>query len=806
MRKLVSSELFRKCEEKELGFFSTNELEPKSTIIGQPLGLEDLKFAVNLNMKNSHVYLCGDRGIGKSKYIKNYLQELSKNKQSALDICYVCNYLNINSPLLFLFPKGIGKEFKKDIEKLLDYILVDINNMFISSSFQNKKRNILKVFTKKRLGELEKINHISNNYGFSAKLTDGEIFLTPNSDIYELEDLDYDSLPLDKQKEIEENLFNLQKQIAKLIEKISSLDNMLEKDIYNLFTDNMSATIEKRTSILKDKYVSYEKSKKSEKNEKNEKNKIIGYLDSFKEDIINNIMFVFSDDNMNDFSYVISKFKDLYSNRYLVNLLVDQSNTVGCPVVIGSNLNVDNIMGNINIETYENQIFYDYMSIEAGLFHKANGGFLILNINEIFDNNSNFEIIKYILKNNTIDFSNFFNKCKQIGTMPLTPEPMPLNLKVIIIGSSENYEILRYYDYDFTNIIPMKIEFTNEIDYNNKNIIDLAKYIKSFIIEENLPELHVSAVSSIIDYTMTLAENKNKCTLDFNKINQLIRESVSWYYVDNDLDNDLENKKENNYKFLVTSKHIKKAIKHMNNRNNIYEKKISNMFMENIIIINTDGVTVGQINGISVISSNGSKFGCASRITATTYVGQKGLVNIEKEVNMSGEIHNKGVEIITGWLGQTYAQKFPLSLSCRVCFEQNYSGIDGDSASSTELYAILSSLSGVGIKQSLAVTGSINQKGEIQGVGGINHKIQGFFDLCQKKGINKEQGVIIPYSNISDLMLSDEICQAVQEGYFHIYAISYIDQGIELLMGRPAKEIHDLVEYKLKEFAKYSSN
>ena len=370
-----------------------------------------------------------------------------------------------------------------------------------------------------------------------------------------------------------------------------------------------------------------------------------------------------------------------------------------------------------------------------------------------------------------------------------------------MIGSSYYYELLSTYDEEFDKFFKIRADFDYEMPRSQENMLKIAQFIKGFTMREKTMDFDVSAVCAVVEYSSRAAERQNKLSTRFNHLAEILGEAAAWAKLDG--------------AEMVTAKHVQKTIVEKEDRLRLYEEKLDEMLEENVIMIDVDGAEVGQINGLAVLDMGSYAFGNPSRITATTYVGKSGIVNIEKEARMSGQTHDKGVQIITGYLGQTYAQKFPLSLSCRVCFEQNYNGIDGDSASSTELYCILSSLAELPIRQDLAVTGSVNQKGEIQAIGGVTYKIEGFFDLCKKRGLTGKQGVIIPVSNIRDLVLKDEVVEAVKEGVFHIYPISTIDEGIALLMSAPAGEkdekgeyppdsVHGKVMAKLKAFWKYA--
>ncbi len=455
---------------------------------------------------------------------------------------------------------------------------------------------------------------------------------------------------------------------------------------------------------------------------------------------------------------------------------MDNSNLKGAPVILSYNTNYTNLIGEIEFENEMGNFTTDHMKIKGGLLHKANGGYLIIQIEEMLKNTYTLETLFRILKTGKINIEHL--KELYIGGISVStikPEPLDIDIKVILIGSEYYYDILSAYEEDFKKLFKINCIFDYEMNDTDENIKKMAKFIKSFAKKENLLEFEISAIKEIIEYSYKLSGKQNKLTTKFNALSEILIEASAWA--------NMENSEK------VEKSHIKKAIKKKIEFLNIYEEKLTEMIIENDIIIKTKGKEIGEINGLAVLDYGDYAFGKPSKITCTTYVGNAGIVNIEKEAKLSGNIHDKGLQVITGYLGNKYAFEFPLSFSCRICFEQNYSGIDGDSASSTELYAIISSLSGIPIKQNIAVTGSVNQKGEIQPIGGVNEKIEGFFDICNKRGLAGEEGVIIPYQNIKELCLKDDVINAVKNDKFHIYPIKNIDEGLEILMEEKAGKL-----------------
>ncbi|MCM8811234.1 MAG: Lon protease family protein, partial [Candidatus Omnitrophica bacterium] len=458
--------------------------------------------------------------------------------------------------------------------------------------------------------------------------------------------------------------------------------------------------------------------------------------------------------------------------RYTVNVLIDNSQTKGAPVVKETNPTAYNLCGRIEYRPHFGAMVTDFTMIKHGALHKANGGYLILQVLDLFKNYYAWETLKRALKNNEIVIEDLNEQFRLINTPTLRPKPIPLDLKVILIGHPIFYYLLYAYDEDFRKLFKVRADFSLTMDKDEEGYKNYASFISKICKEENLKHFDKFAVGKVIEYGSRIVEDRDKLTTRFLEIADLIREANFWA----DLDNST----------IVKEKHIKKALEEKIYRSNLIEKRIEELIKEGTIMVDTDGEKVGQINGLSVISLGDYSFGKPSKITCNIYIGRGGIVNIDREVKLAGRIHNKGFLILNNYINEKYGQEHPISFSASICFEQLYEEIEGDSASSTEVYVLLSALSNIPIKQGIAVTGSVNQKGEIQPVGGINEKIEGFYYTCKAKGLTGKQGVIIPEKNLKHLVLNDEVIEAVEKGLFHIWAVKTIDEGIEILTGLPA--------------------
>ena len=490
------------------------------------------------------------------------------------------------------------------------------------------------------------------------------------------------------------------------------------------------------------------------------------------------------------------------SLNYRVNLFIDNSTREGAPVIMDSNYSYHNIFGSLEYENYYGSLRTDHTMLKPGLMQQANGGYIIFQAKDLLQNNMCYEALKKALRVKELSIENATDQRSSMVMVSLKPEPIPLDLKVILIGNSNIYQTLLAVDADFRKLFKIKVEFEDDAPFNKENANKLASIIHGFCESEELPHLDKQAMSRLIEYASKIAGSHKKLSTRFDDLIQITGEAATWAKI-------AKSK-------IVTKEFIDKALSERIERVKKFDAKYMEMIKDNSLLIDTSGFEVGTLNGLTVMTIGDYSFGKPAKITVNTYTGKTGIVNIEREVELSGSSHSKGVLILTGYLGEMFAQDIPLSLTASICFEQLYNGVDGDSASSTELYGLLSSLSGIPINQSIAVTGSVNQKGQIQPIGGVNEKIDGFFQICKMRGLDGSHGVMIPIQNVDNLQLSDEIVENVKNGLFHIYAISTIEEGIEVLTGVPAGKkdkdghfsvgtINYLVYEKLKKYAEISN-
>ena len=793
IQELEYTQLKNCCMPNEFLFETTGELEPLEGIIGQERAVKAFDFGLAVKLKGYNIYMSGPSGTGKTTYAKGSAKRIAETETVPMDWCYVYNFENPKKPMALSFEPGVGRKFKADMEELVQVFQREIQKAFLAEEYDREKFAIIHSYEEKQDILIDKMSELAAENDLQVKNTQTGICFLPIINGQPIDEETYNALSDDEKDLIDDKTEKIQEKVASFMKEVHELEKECVKQVEELDRKVGLYAIGHYVEELTSKYKTYEC--------------VVKYIEAVKDNVLDNLDgFVESeasqDENVSALLPFLGKKQDEdILLRYGVNLIVDNSEAVGAPVVVTFNPTYTNLMGEIEYDSEFGSLTTDFMKIKSGLFHQANGGYIIVQAQDVLSSPHSWEALRRLIKTNEIDMDSIRELQGNNAAPTLKPEPIPAKIKVIMIGSDYFYELLSASDEEFDKFFKIRADFDSEMPRNSENMTKIARFIKRFVDREKTLEFDISAVCAVIEYSSRFAERQDKLSTRFNYLAEILGEAHTWAQLENAT--------------IITNEHIKKTIYEKEQRVKLYEEKLDEMLDEDVIMIDTQGEEIGQINGLAVLDMGSYSFGTPSRITATTYVGESGIVNIEKEARMSGQTHDKGVQIITGFLGQTYAQEFPMSLSCRVCFEQNYNGIDGDSASSTELYCIISSLAGLPIRQELAVTGSVNQKGEIQAIGGVTYKIEGFFELCKKRGLTGSQGVIIPASNIKELVLSDDVIAAVKANMFHIYPITHIDEGIELLMKYPAGEkdanglypensVHGKVYAKLKAYAKAS--
>ena len=676
------------------------------------------------------------------------------------------------------------------MEGFIKEIRKDIRNTFNNDDFEKEKALIKQEFEQKRTALLEKLNQDASKHNFQVKTAQNGIYMMPIVNGQVIEEEEFDKLDEEIKKEYEEKSVLVQEQIMNVISQIKEIERASDKKISEWQSNVALLTVNVHINYLKSKY---KRNKKINK-----------FLNDVKTDVLKNIPTFLEDPTKQPQQMPPNPAmrKPDPCLNYRVNLFVDNSNREGAPVIMDSNYSYNNIFGTLEYENYYGALKTDHTMLKAGLMQQANGGYIIFQAKDLLANGICYEALKKALRIKELGIENANEQRAAMTLISLKPEPIPLNLKVILIGNSSIYQTLLAMDSDFRKLFKIKVEFEESAKISNENLNKLAQIIHGFCQHQELPELDKTGMARLVEYSSKLAGSHSKVSTRFDDLMQVVGEAATWAKLSKSK--------------VVTEKYIDKALEERVERVKKYDEKYLEMIKENTLLIDTSGYKVGQLNGLTVMSVGDYTFGKPAKITVNTYTGKNGIVNIEREVEISGPSHSKGVLILTGYLGEMFAQDMPLCLTASICFEQLYNGVDGDSASSTELYGLLSSLSGIPINQAIAVTGSVNQKGQIQPIGGVNEKIEGYFQVCKVRGLDGSHGVMIPVQNIDNLQLSDEIIDAVKNKKFHIYAVSTIEEGIEVLTGVPAGKkdkdghfpagtINRLVYEKLRKYAKINT-
>jgi lon-related putative ATP-dependent protease len=767
---------------------TTDQLIPSYEIIGQERAQKALRFGLEIQEKGFNIYVSGIPGTGRRTAVKKFLDDLAKTKPKADDWVYVNNFANQYEPLAIRLPPGMGNQFKADIASFIDEARRGLPKAFESEDYAVRQQQATDKLTKEREEIIRQVNEKAAEMGFIIQMGPTGLLVIPVIDGKQIPPEEFETLPELTRKGIMEKREALNADLRNGFRQLRDLDSRGTEAVTKVNNEIALYVIGHLVDQLKEKY--------------QDQDIVLSYIDSVQKDILDNLG-VFLGQDQQQQQQVPPQFqqfilKDIAFRKYDVNVLVDNSSLTGAPVIFEDNPNYQNIFGKAEKEVQFGVVTTDFSMIRPGSLHKANGGFLVIPVLELFRYPMVWDELKTAIKTGQLVIEEPGERAGFITARGLKPQPVELNVKIIMIGTPEINQALSQGEPDYPELFKVRADFDITMDRTNTNAKKYAAYICGLCQRFNLKHLDNTAVAKVVEYGSRLAEDQKKLSTRFAAVADLIREA-NFYAME----------EQSPY---ITSLHILKAIDEKTYRSNLIAEKIQEFIGRGIYLIDTDGESVGQINGLSVMEYGDFAFGRPSRVTASVSVGREGIVDIEREAQLSGPSHTKGVLILGGYLAENYAVDKPLSMSAKLVFEQSYSGVDGDSASSTELYAILSALSGLPVKQSIAVTGSVNQKGEVQAIGGVNYKLEGFYEVCKMKGFTGKQGAMIPASNVQDLMLKEEIVAAAKDGKFTIYPVNTIDEGIEVLTGVPAGKrrpngtfpegtVHYLVDKRLREMA-----
>ena len=784
---LAPEQLRLVCDPKELGFSTTAELAPAPAIIGQDRAIRSLDFGLTIKEQGFHIYVAGVPGTGRTSAVRSFLEEMAKGKPVPSDWCYVNNFEDSYKPKALRLPPGLGRRLERDVKGLVDHARREIPKAFESEQYAAKREETIGRFNKLREQLFTQLSQTAAAQGLGLQATPVGLVIIPAIQGRPMTDQEFVGLNPEVREEIGRRREVLEGELRNMMRQLRSSEKDTSEEIAKLDREVAIFSIAHVVQELMDDYKEFPE--------------VIKYVGAVQSDMLGNLSQFREEPAEAAKQMPIAALwsKDMAFRKYQVNVVVDNSTNGGSPVVIELNPTYANLFGRIEKEAQFGAFLTDFTLIRAGSLHKANGGYVVIPVEEILKNVFSWDSLKRAIRNGEIAIEDPAERLGFVATKILMPDPIPLNVKILLIGNPYLYHTLYAYDEDFKELFKVKADFDTRMERSQENLRAYAGSICIVCQKEGLHPFGASAMAKVIEYSSRLAEDQGKLSTRFSEISDILREASYWAVKAG--------------AEIVEPSHVAQAIEERICRSNLVQERVNELIAQGTIIIDTTAEEVGQVNGLSVISLGDYSFGRPSRITATVAVGREGVMDIERETKLGGPIHTKGVMILGGVLADRYAQDKPLTLSARLTFEQSYEGVEGDSASSAELYALLSRLSGVPVKQYIAVTGSVNQKGDVQAIGGVNEKIEGFFSVCKAKGLNGQQGVMIPASNVRHLMLKEEVVEAVREGTFHVWAVRSIDEGIEVLTGFPAGprkpdggfeegKVNYLVDQRLREFAR----
>ncbi|MEZ4598668.1 MAG: ATP-binding protein [Syntrophotaleaceae bacterium] len=781
---LSPEELEWRCDPAQFEFDSTKDLCCLDETIGQDRALTAIDFGLGIDAKGFNIFVLGEPGTGRSTTIQRVVDKRAADEPVPDDWCYVYDFKDATRSACIQLPAGLGRQFCKDMEELVARLAETIPKIFESKEYEQAKSSITSESQEKNKKLVQELEEQVNREGFILQRTVGGLVLVPTKDGQPLSQQEYAELSEDERKHFEDKGAELQEKLNEVLRKVVDLEKDMRESILGVEKGFFSSALQQLFEPLEEKY--------------KDKEKILQHFEGCKEDIVNRAEeFRPGQGPQIAMGGKIVRQEPSF-DRYRVNLFVDNGDLEGAPVVFEPNPTYFNLYGRIEHIIQAGTATTNFTMIRPGALHKANGGYLILDCREVLLNLFSYEALKRSIRNEEVKIEDMAEQFRLIATVSLKPQPIPFKCKVILIGIPWLYYLLYQADPDFRKYFKVKADFDRMMKNTWENVQQYALFVASQCDKEKLPPFAPDGVARVVEHAARLIEDKKRLSSRFIDVADLIREAA--YFA------------RQQGTETVNREQVELAIESKIYRSNKTEERIQEFIEEGTILVDTEGRVAGQLNGLSVYMLGDYAFGRPSRITVRTFMGKGGVINIDREAKLSGPIYNKAVMILAGFLGDRFAQDKPLTLAASICFEQSYSGVEGDSASSAELYALLSSLSDIPLHQGIAVTGSVNQRGQVQSIGGVNEKIEGFYTVCKAKGLTGEQGVIIPAKNVQNLMLRREVIAAVRDKKFHIWAVDHVDQGIEILTGLPAGEkqedgtwpegtINALVDGRLRQMA-----
>lgn len=776
------------CDPETLGFATTEELQPAAEPIGQERAMAAVDFGASIPSEGYNIFVLGQVGTGRATVTRQALEAIAQEQPTPSDWCYVYNFADPRSPVVLELAAGDGRRLAEDTDELIEDIIQAIENVFDSEEYQDQRDELLREFREERGQEMQQFEEQAEASGFTIGRSPSGLVVAPARDGEVISPDEYEGLCEEERKALDEKRHKLQDKLLDLMQELRRREKEARKALRQLDRQTISFATDHLVDELIEQYQQYEA--------------VVKHFKQMKQDLVENVA-QFRDGEEQTLSLPIPAAfmtgqRGPY-DRYRINALVSRHDAEGAPVIFEMNPTIDNLTGEVEHQTRMGALITDFTMIKPGALHKANGGYLIVEAEAVLRRPYAWEALKRCLKNQQINIESLQDQFRLISTVSLEPEPIPLNVKVVLVGNPLIYYLLHLYDEEFGRLFKVKADFGVTMDRTEEAGEEYARLIAAKCQEEGLLPLSAAAVAKVIEYGVCSAQDQEKLTTKLEPVIDLVREASYWAERDGGVQ-------------VIQPENVEQALQQRIWRSNRIEERLLEQIEQGTLMIDVEGTEVGQVNGLHIMPLGDYVIGMPNRITARSFMGSGGVLNIEREAKLSGPIHDKGVLILAGYLGQKYASGQPLSCAASISFEQTYQQVEGDSASCAELVALLSSLADLPLRQDIAVTGSINQHGIVQPIGGVTRKVEGFFCACNVKGISGDQGVVIPASNVRHLMLREEVVEAVKEGNFHVWAVETVDEAIEILMDRPAGEpdeqgnypegtVHRAVQERVEELA-----
>ncbi|MFJ4068772.1 Lon protease family protein [Pseudomonas sp. NPDC089996] len=756
--RLAPEALTRRFSPEQFAFTNTDDLEPFRGVLGQERAVEALQFGVAMPRPGYNVYVMGEPGTGRFSFVKRYLKAEGKRLQTPADWLYVNHFDDTREPRALELPSGSAAEFISDMGGLIDNLLSTFPAVFEHPSYQQKKGAIDRAFNQRYDRALDVIERASLEKDVALYRDASNVAFTPMADGKALDEAEFAQLPEEVREQFHEDIALLEERLNEELASLPQWKRESNNQLRQLNEETITLALQPLLAPLSEKYA--------------ENAAVCAYLQSVQLNLLRTVVEQLVEDSKTD-----AAARKLLEEQYAPSLVVGHHADGGAPVVFEPHPTYDNLFGRIEYNTDQGALYTSYRQLRPGALHRANGGFLILEAEKMLGEPFVWDALKRALQSRKLKMESPLGELGRVATVSLTPQMIPLNIKLVIIGSRQLYYALQDHDSDFQEMFRVLVDFDEDMPMVDENLEQFAQLLRTRTNEEGMAPLTSDAVARLATYSARLAENQSRLSARIGDLFQLVSEADFIRQLASDE--------------MTDAGHIERALKAKATRTGRVSQRVLDDMLAGIILIDSEGAAIGKCNGLTVLEVGDSAFGMPARISATVYPGGSGIVDIEREVNLGQPIHSKGVMILTGYLGSRYAQEFPLAISASIALEQSYGYVDGDSASLGEACTLISALSRRPLKQCFAITGSINQFGEVQAVGGVNEKIEGFFRLCEARGLTGEQGVIIPRANVATLMLDERVLQAVENGMFHVYAVSQADEALSLLVGEDAGELDD---------------